>query len=159
MILAQRIPHSASSRALVIEWDAVLMESLWKIDSGRGSFSRWLSLQFSVLSYSTVQPFISIFGLCLTQSLLCSIQPFYWARPVDCGSRRRANRLEKRSLSRPRHISLHHSHSAERRKVYPQCFPWPFFLLVHFPPPPHPPPPTLKPRGVSYKAVRHPHGH
>lgn len=82
--------------------------------------SRWLSLEFSVLSYSTLRPFISIFGLCLTSCLLCNIQAFffYWACPVDSGSRRRANRLEKRSLSRPRHISLHHSRSSERRKSF-----------------------------------------
>lgn len=45
--------------------------------SGTGEFSRWLSLEFSVLSYSTVQPFISIFGPCLTLPLLGDIQPFF----------------------------------------------------------------------------------
>lgn len=39
--------------------------------------SRRPSPEFSVLSYSTVQPFISIFGLGLTKSLLCNIQPFF----------------------------------------------------------------------------------
>lgn len=68
-------------------------------------FSRWILLEFSVLSYSTVQPFICVFGLCLTLSLLCNIQPFYWACPIDSGSRRRANRLEKRSVSSQTHLS------------------------------------------------------
>lgn len=54
---------------------------------------------------------------------------FYWACPIDSGSRHRANRLEKHSLSHPRHISLHHSHSAEKRKVSPV----PSSLLIPLP--------------------------
>ena len=59
----ERIRRSASGESLE---DTLKMAEL----------SQWPSLEFSVLSSSTVQPFISIFGLCLTRSLLCNIQPF-----------------------------------------------------------------------------------
>lgn len=131
-----------------------LQDRLWMWE-----FSWWLSLKFSVLSYSTVQPTISIFGLCLTQCLCRNIQSFYWACPFDSGSRRRANRLEKRSLSRPRHISLHHSHSSERRTVIPLRFLWIVFFSAFWILRAPNLPPTPSPRGVRYKSACHPRWH
>lgn len=122
-------------------------------------FSWWLSLEFSVLSYSIVQPFISIFGLFLTQCLCHNIQSFYWACPFDSGSRRRANRLEKRSLSRLRHISLHHSQSSERRTVIPLRFLWTIFFSAFWILRAPNLPPTPSQRGVRYKSACHPRWH
>lgn len=82
---------------------------------------------------------------------------FYWACPVDSGSRRGANRLEKHSLSRPRHISLHHSRSSERRKSFPpRRFPLTLLpscsLLFQFSAPhPHPARPPLTREGSVTK--------
>ena len=146
------------SGAGVKKSDALLVRSLEdRLRTLR--FSQWLSPQFTVLSYSTVQPFICIFGRCLTESLLCNIQLFYWACPVDSGSRRRANGLEKRLLSRPRRTSLHHSRSSEGRRVILLTL-LPFrsllSLLLGAPPPLTNRP---KPGEVRYEAVHHPRGH
>ena len=124
MVLAQRTQRYSHSIYLEQQWkksDALLVRSLEdRLRTLR--FLQWLSPQFTVLSYSTVQPFICIFGRCLTESLLCNIQRFYWACPVDSGSRRRANGLEKRLLSRPRRTSLHHSRSSRSEKEsYPRA--------------------------------------
>lgn len=152
------------SGALVTESGAVLAVSLWWILRARGEFCFLdvLSLEFSVLSYSTVQPFISIFGLCVTQSLLCDIQPFFFFNgPVPLTLGLDAGQIDwKNARCLVPDTSLSITLTRRREEKFSPADPS-SFLFTSFPifrapyPPPHPP--NL--RGVSYKAVCHPHGH
>lgn len=90
-----------------------------RVQSGQGNLvggDHWNSVSSASSQCSLSSVFLDELRLL---SAISSLFFFFGACPIDSGSRRRANRLEKHSLSRPRHISLHHSHSSEKRKVSP----------------------------------------
>lgn len=115
-------------------------------------FSWRILLEFSVLSYSTVQPFISIFGLSL-----CSVvsSPFIGPVPLTLGLD--AGQIDwKNAHCLIPDTSLSITLTPQREEKFSlHRLPWPFILLLcyfsTFTNPPFNTHPNSK--GVSYKAV------